>query len=235
MARVGGTVAVSAALGKGLCGPGGNPGVPAPGSARPAGSSPHGFPRYGYAGRYGYESDLVTLSGANPTLPPLAFEHLGWRWYQPDTGRFVQRDPIGIFGGLGVYCYASNDPLRRVDPDGLQDIGCDIRARIWEKCFLRGEEEKGQKIIKAQGKGAAIGAGLVAGWLAAGASSATVRHLAAVCAWGWSGFRLFGGSTGSDVLDDAGDAASWGGVGLRGAIGSLKKLLRRLIKKVCDL
>ena len=43
----------------------------------------------------------------------------GWRWYQPDIGRFVQRDPVGIWGGLNVYAYCTNDPLLAVDPEGL--------------------------------------------------------------------------------------------------------------------
>ncbi len=75
--------------------------------------------RYQYAGRYGYESDLLVLEGANPNLPEITLQHVGWRWYQPDIGRFVQRDPIGLAGGLNVYAYASARPTAVVDPMGL--------------------------------------------------------------------------------------------------------------------
>ena len=82
-----------------------------------------GFPpasetRYQYAGGWGYESGLITLYGANPDLPPITLQHVGWRWCQPDIGRFVQRDPIGIGGGLNCYWYCRCSPLVRIDPTG---------------------------------------------------------------------------------------------------------------------
>jgi hypothetical protein len=40
------------------------------------------FSRYRYAGGYGYESDLLTLSGAAGTAP-ITLLHVGERWYQP--------------------------------------------------------------------------------------------------------------------------------------------------------
>ena len=40
------------------------------------------------------------------------------RYYVPDDGRFVTRDPIGVVGGLNTYAYASNDPVARIDPSG---------------------------------------------------------------------------------------------------------------------
>jgi len=42
------------------------------------------------------------------------------RYYDPGTGRFISRDPIGLAGGLNLYAYASGDPVNRVDRDGLQ-------------------------------------------------------------------------------------------------------------------
>jgi RHS repeat-associated protein len=74
--------------------------------------------RYRYAGGWGYESDLLVLEGA-PGSVPITLMHAGARWYQPDIGRFIQRDPLGIFGGLNVYVYAVNDPVTLVDPHGL--------------------------------------------------------------------------------------------------------------------
>ena len=86
-----------------------------------------GFPpasetRYQYAGGWGYESGLITLYGANPDLPPITLQHVGARWYDPGLGRFVQRDPIGIGGGLNLYTYVESDPLSQVDPTGEQVI-----------------------------------------------------------------------------------------------------------------
>ena len=81
------------------------------------GTDPTAVTRYGYAGGWGYESGLLTLLGA-PGTQPVTLQHLGARWYQPDIGRFVQRDPIGITGGFNVYAYALSNPLVNVDPKG---------------------------------------------------------------------------------------------------------------------
>jgi RHS repeat-associated protein len=72
-----------------------------------------------YAGSYGYEWGMIHLWGANEDLPPILLLHVGERWYQPGIGRFIQRDPIGIAGGLNVYAYCESDPAGIVDPLGL--------------------------------------------------------------------------------------------------------------------
>jgi RHS repeat-associated protein len=41
------------------------------------------------------------------------------RYYDPQTGRFTQADPIGLAGGLNAYGFASGDPLSYSDPYGL--------------------------------------------------------------------------------------------------------------------
>jgi RHS repeat-associated protein len=43
------------------------------------------------------------------------------RYYDPGTGRFLQKDPLGFDGGdLNVYSYAGRSPLQFVDPFGLR-------------------------------------------------------------------------------------------------------------------
>ena len=41
------------------------------------------------------------------------------RWYDPELGRFISRDPIGFAGGLHLYNGASTSPVTMVDPTGL--------------------------------------------------------------------------------------------------------------------
>ena len=72
-----------------------------------------------YAGAWQYESDLLYLYGTDDTLPPITLQHVGYRWYQPEIGRFVQRDPIGIGGGLNAYSCCDSEPLIQIDPLGL--------------------------------------------------------------------------------------------------------------------
>jgi len=43
------------------------------------------------------------------------------RYYDPEIGRFIAKDPIGFAGGLNVYQYADN-PVEWVDPLGLHNI-----------------------------------------------------------------------------------------------------------------
>jgi RHS repeat-associated protein len=41
------------------------------------------------------------------------------RYYDPQSGRFTQEDPIGLAGGLNAYGYANGDPVSYSDPFGL--------------------------------------------------------------------------------------------------------------------
>lgn len=43
-----------------------------------------------------------------------------YRHYDPDTGRYLSPEPLGLMGGLSPFGYAANDPVGMVDPDGLE-------------------------------------------------------------------------------------------------------------------
>ncbi len=40
------------------------------------------------------------------------------RYYDPQVGRFISEDPIGLAGGINPYVFAGNDPVNRRDPSG---------------------------------------------------------------------------------------------------------------------
>jgi RHS repeat-associated protein len=50
------------------------------------------------------------------------------RWYDPETGRFMSEDPIGLSGGINMYAFAGDDPVNGRDPSA--DAGSFFRFRI---------------------------------------------------------------------------------------------------------
>ena len=60
--------------------------------------------------------------------------YFGYRFYSPDLGRWINRDPLGVRGGLNLYAYALNNPLRYVDVDGLapKDKLFGLPKRFWD-------------------------------------------------------------------------------------------------------
>jgi uncharacterized protein RhaS with RHS repeats len=46
---------------------------------------------------------------------------VGLRYYNPQTGRYISRDPAGFPNGLNNYLYVNDNPINRIDPLGLDD------------------------------------------------------------------------------------------------------------------
>ena len=50
--------------------------------------------------------------------------HYNWhRYYDPETGRYVSADPIGLDGGMNIYAFVENNPVNTIDPAGLKTCG----------------------------------------------------------------------------------------------------------------
>lgn len=51
-----------------------------------------------------------------------------FRYYEPETGRYISPDPIGLAGGINVWGYVGQNPLRWIDPLGLASLVTDMTA-----------------------------------------------------------------------------------------------------------
>lgn len=63
---------------------------------------------YKFVGAFGYREE-----------PELELVQLGHRYYGAEVGRFISPDPTGQAGGVNLYVYCKNEPLRKTDPLGL--------------------------------------------------------------------------------------------------------------------
>jgi RHS repeat-associated protein len=70
-----------------------------------------------------------------------------FRYYDPRTGRYMIPDPIGLWGGINLFAYTENNPLRYIDPYGLDLIGSQVRDSSGNTVFYFYDTDTGAEYI----------------------------------------------------------------------------------------
>lgn len=85
---------------------------------------------------YGYDPNGRSNGGSSSAYNPIRYAgtyqdadtglyQMGARYYDPDSGRFTQADPLPSQMLSNRYAYAGGDPVNYSDPTGLFHAGCD--------------------------------------------------------------------------------------------------------------
>jgi RHS repeat-associated protein len=72
--------------------------------------------------RWGYQPQGDDFTFGGGTHAEGGLSHMGARYYDPQTGRFISRDPLAGYAGtqsLNRYVFGLNNPTRYSDPSGL--------------------------------------------------------------------------------------------------------------------
>jgi hypothetical protein len=64
--------------------------------------------------------DLTCINIQRPGIDEVLSLWKVARYYRPDLGRFISKDPMGIVDGTNEFIYVQNNPVNWVDPLGFQ-------------------------------------------------------------------------------------------------------------------
>ena len=90
--------------------------------------------------------ELVTATGTMAGSNPIRFStkyrdnetglyYYGYRYYSPDMGRWLSRDPIEEQGGLNLYGFVNNDPVNKWDKLGMSYV-CS-KYEVWKEEYKK--------------------------------------------------------------------------------------------------
>jgi RHS repeat-associated protein len=66
--------------------------------------------------------DRARWKGALWMGPEVELYYMRNRWYEPQSGRFLSEDPLGLGGGINPYAFAGDQPVIGFDPLGLDGL-----------------------------------------------------------------------------------------------------------------
>lgn len=145
------------------------------------------------------------------------------RYYDPSIGRYVTSDPIGLRGGINTYAYVGGNPIRYIDPYGLETMDF-----LWGSIYwATGEWSPDQATVNYF---TGLGDGIISAYSFGFIEGQDIRDSLGVnggvdrC----SDAYFYGELSGIAVTVAAGGAASWRLAGARGrsAVPSLRRILK---------
>jgi len=127
---------------------------------------------------------MVTEESTYTTYDPLGFTarerddetrlyYYRARYYDPQLGRFISEDPIGLAGGPNVYAYVGNNPISNTDPTGLWCVAGPVYSATCGSCepgwrrvdgVCQSDRGRGYGEIARTGTGDDIGGAAPGGW-----------------------------------------------------------------------
>jgi RHS repeat-associated protein len=92
------------------------------------------------------------LDAPEDHAPGMGVTYYGYRWYDPVTGRWPSRDPIGERGGMNLYAFIMNKVVTSIDYLGLATVAVYDGSDDGGKSAAQTKEQKKKCRNKANGK-----------------------------------------------------------------------------------